>query len=133
MSPLGASFWRNVSSRIATVPNSQGNLWATLLAVATNSTSPPEPNKIGQNLKEGLGKTSKKNLSCSCDFVFWGRWPLNDCKLPTPKTPADVDAILAMFKQLFGRVPHADELSMLEFIRQLLVQKQAVSDNATGD
>jgi hypothetical protein len=58
---------------------------------------------------------------------------LNDCKLPTPKTPADVDAILAMFKQLFGRVPHADELSMLEFIRQLLVQKQAVSDNATGD
>lgn len=58
---------------------------------------------------------------------------MKDRKLPTPKSPLDVDKVIDSFKQLFGRAPNGEELSTLEFIRKSLIDGQSSPDEVAAD
>jgi hypothetical protein len=53
--------------------------------------------------------------------------------LPTPKSPADIDCVIEHFHQIYRRSPNTEELSTLEYIRQLLIDKQFASKEAAAD
>lgn len=45
--------------------------------------------------------------------------------LPIPKVPADIDDLIKRFKELFGRDLTREELSHLEYAKELLAGKES--------
>ena len=58
--------------------------------------------------------------------------PLQDRTFFIPKSPADVDRIIEQFGQVYGRPPNAEEVTILEWIRQLLTTGQSADKAAAG-
>ena len=46
------------------------------------------------------------------------------------ETPEDIDRLLQTFKERFGRAPDREELAQLQYVRNVLVEKQRTPRDA---